>query len=79
MSNGAQRLATSKDNQPDTREFFVDLAGTTLIGALLRMFDNVEEIPTSTVNSGKLFPRTGAYAGSLLQFLLRAMVRSFER
>jgi len=43
----------------------VDNSGTA------RIFGSVEELSTYTRSTGKIFPREMAYAGELLQYLLR--------
>ena len=57
----------------------VDLVDSPRTGAAVKVFPNLKELQDYTIETGKFFPRKGAYAGGLLRFLLRKILHSRER
>jgi hypothetical protein len=50
----------------------VDLVGTR--GEKIELFDSLEELQDYTIEIGKFFPKSSAYAGGVLKALLRKIV-----
>jgi hypothetical protein len=52
----------------------VDLVDTS--GQVVELFSSLQELREYTINTGKYFPRESAYAGGVLKFLLRDILKS---
>ena len=44
----------------------------------VKIFDNVEQLRSYTLERGKIFPKEEAYAGGLLKFLLREITGTYQ-
>lgn len=55
-----------------------DLLDSANEGQAIRIFGNVEELKSYTLETGKIFPKEEAYAGGLLRYLLREITGRYQ-
>jgi len=56
----------------------VDLVDKGKTGLSVTQFDNLEELRTYTISTGKCFAKESAYAGGVLKLLLREILNKHE-
>ena len=62
----------------DTHVNLCDLLDSANRRGRVSIFDNVEQLRSYTLESGKIFPKEEAYAGGLLKFLLREITGTYQ-